>query len=137
MNAQRFHGKIAVVTGGNSGIGLGVAKAYAREGAQVAITGRNEKTLAAAAKEIGDGTLAIQSDAGKVAEIENAMKKIKERFGRIDAMFVNAGVAKLLPFEEVTEEIFDETVTINMKGVFFTVQKAIPLMPKGAPIQKV
>jgi NAD(P)-dependent dehydrogenase (short-subunit alcohol dehydrogenase family) len=99
MSAQRFQGKVAVVTGGNSGIGLGVAKAYAQEGAQVAITGRNKKTLEAAAKEIGDGTLAIQSDAGKVADIENAMKKIKERFGRIDAMFVNAGVAKLMPFE--------------------------------------
>jgi NAD(P)-dependent dehydrogenase (short-subunit alcohol dehydrogenase family) len=134
MTAQRFQGKVAVVTGGNSGIGLGVAKAYAREGAQVAITGRNEKTLEAAAKEIGDGTLAIQSDAGKVAEIETAMKKIKERFGRIDAMFVNAGVAKLIPFDEVTEEFFDETVNINMKGVFFTVQKAIPLMSKGSAI---
>jgi NAD(P)-dependent dehydrogenase (short-subunit alcohol dehydrogenase family) len=134
MSAQRFQGKVAVVTGGNSGIGLGVAKAYAREGAQVAITGRNEKTLEAAAKEIGDGTLAIQSDAGKVAEIETAMKKIKERFGRIDAMFVNAGVAKLIPFDKVTEEFFDETVNINMKGVFFTVQKAIPLMSKGSAI---
>jgi NAD(P)-dependent dehydrogenase (short-subunit alcohol dehydrogenase family) len=134
MSAQRFQDKVALVTGGNSGIGLGVAKAYAQEGAQVAITGRNEKTLEAAAKEIGDGTLAIPSDAGKVADIEAAMKKIKERFGCIDAMFVNAGVAKLLPFEEVTEEVFDETVTINMKGVFFTVQKAIPLMSKGSAI---
>src|SRR6185295_3630353 len=104
MNGRRFQGKVAVVTGGNSGIGLGVAKAYAREGAQVAITGRNEKTLEAAAKEIGDGTVAIQSDAGRVVEIEAAMKRIKERLGRIDAMFVNAGVAKLIPFEEVTEE---------------------------------
>src|SRR6185436_10602087 len=99
MTAQRFQGKVAVVTGGNSGIGLGVAKAYAREGAQVVITGRNAKTLEDAANEIGDGTLAIQSDAGRVADIEAAMKKIKERFGGIDALFVNAGVAKLLPFE--------------------------------------
>ena len=97
MNGRRFEGKVAVVTGGNSGIGLGVAKAYAQEGAQVAITGRNEKTLEAAAKEIGDGTIAIQADAGKVAEIEAAMKKIKERFGRIDALFVNAGVGSLFP----------------------------------------
>jgi NAD(P)-dependent dehydrogenase (short-subunit alcohol dehydrogenase family) len=134
MSAQRFQGKVAVVTGGNSGIGLGVAKAYAQEGAQVAITGRNRRTLEAAAKEIGDATLVIQSDAGNVAEIEVAMKKIKERFGRIDALFVNAGVAKLLPFEQVTEELFDQTVAINLKGVFFTVQKAIPLMPKGSAI---
>jgi NAD(P)-dependent dehydrogenase (short-subunit alcohol dehydrogenase family) len=134
MSARRFQGKVAVVTGGNSGIGLGVAKAYAREGAQVAITGRNQETLEVAAKEIGDGTLAIQSDAGKVVEIEAAMKKINERFGRIDALFVNAGVAKLIPFEKVTEDFFDETVNINMKGVFFTVQKAVPLMPKGSAI---
>lgn len=78
MRAQRFKGKVAVVTGGNSGIGLGVAKAYAQGGAQVAITGRNKNTLEAAAKEIGDGTLAIQSDAGNLAEIEAAMKKINE-----------------------------------------------------------
>src|SRR5262249_15972890 len=134
MKTHRFQGKVALVTGGNSGIGLGVAKAYAQEGAQVAITGRNEKTLEAAAKEIGEGTLAIQSDAGKVAEIEAAMTKIQERFGRIDALFVNAGIAKLVPFEQVTERLFDETVDINMKGVFFTVQKAIPLMSKGSAI---
>lgn len=134
MTSQRYQEKIAVVTGGNSGIGLGVAKAYAREGAQVAITGRNQKTLEAAAKEIGEGTLAVRSDAGKVAEIEAAMKAIKERFGRIDALFVNAGIAKLVPFEEITEEIFDDTVNINLKGVFFTVQKAVPLMSKGSAI---
>ena len=134
MNAQRFQGKVAVVTGGNSGIGFGVAKAYAQEGAQVAITGRNGKTLEMAAKEIGNGTLAIQSDAGKVADIEAAMRKIRERFGRIDALFVNAGVGKFVPLEEVTEAFFDETVGINLKGVFFTVQKAVPLMPTGSAI---
>jgi NAD(P)-dependent dehydrogenase (short-subunit alcohol dehydrogenase family) len=110
MTAHRFQGKVAVVMVGNSGNGLGVAKAYSREGAQVAITGRNGKTLEAAAKKTGHGTLAIQSDAGKVAEIEAPMKKIKERFGRIDALFVNAGITKLVPFEQVTEEkLFDET----------------------------
>jgi NAD(P)-dependent dehydrogenase (short-subunit alcohol dehydrogenase family) len=134
MSTQRFSGKVAVVTGGNSGIGLGVAKAYAQEGARVAITGRNAKTLEIAAKEIGDGTLAIQSDAGRVAEIEGAMKKINERFGRIDALFVNAGVGKFVPFDQVTEEFFDETVDINLKGVFFTVQKAVPFMPNGSAI---
>jgi NAD(P)-dependent dehydrogenase (short-subunit alcohol dehydrogenase family) len=134
MSAQRFQGKVAVVTGGNSGIGLGVAKAYAQEGAQVAITGRNQKTLENAAKEIGTGTLAIQSDAGKVADIELAMKKIKECFGQINALFVNAGVGKFVPLEQVTEDFFDEAVNINMKGVLFTVQKAIPLMPKGSAI---
>ena len=134
MGAHRFVGKVAVVTGGNSGIGLGVAKAYAQEGAQVAITGRNGKTLEIAAKEIGNDVLAIQSDVGKVAEIEAAMKRIKERFGRIDALFVNAGVGKFVPLEEVTEAFFDETVDINLKGVFFTVQKAVPLMAPGSAI---
>ena len=134
MSAQRFRGKVAVVTGGNSGIGLGVAKAYAQEGAQVAITGRTEKTLQVAAKEIGDGTLAIRSDAGKVADVEAAMMEIKDRFGRIDVLFVNAGIGKFVPFEQVTEQFFDETVNINMKGVFFPVQTAAPLMPKGSAI---
>jgi NAD(P)-dependent dehydrogenase (short-subunit alcohol dehydrogenase family) len=134
MGAGRFQGKVAVVTGGNSGIGLGVAKAYAREGAQVAITGRNEKTLKDAAKEIGDGTLTIRSDAGKIADIEAAMAQIQQRFGRIDALFVNAGIGKFVPFEEVTEAFFDETIGINLKGVFFTVQKAAPLMPRGSAI---
>ena len=134
MSAQRFQDKVAVVTGGNSGIGLGVAKAYAQEGARVAITGRNQKTLDAAAKEIGEGTLSIQSDTSSVTEIEAAMEKIKGRLGRIDALFVNAGIAKLVPFDQVTEELFDETVDINVKGVFFTVQKAVPLMPRGSAI---
>ena len=134
MGGHRFAGRVAVVTGGNSGIGLGVAKAYAQEGAQVAITGRNGKTLEIAAKEIGNDVLAIQSDVGKVAEIEAAMKKVGERFGRIDALFVNAGVGKFVPLEEVTEAFFDETVAINLKGVFFTVQKAVPLMPPGSAI---
>src|ERR1043165_2456563 len=134
MSSQRFAGKVAVVTGGNSGIGLGVAKAYAREGAQVAITGRNEKPLADAAKEIGGRAIAIRADASNVAEIDAAMQKIKQRFGRIDALFVNAGVGKFVPFDQVSEEFFDETVGINMKGVFFTVQKAVPMMPKGSAI---
>src|SRR5260221_6550951 len=124
MNAQRFVGKIAVVTGGNSGIGLAAAKRYALEGASVVITGRDEKTLQAAAKEIGPHTLAIKSDIGKISDIENAMAQIREKFGRIDALFLNAGVGKFIPLEQVTEAFFDETFNINVKGVLFTVQKA-------------
>jgi len=134
MNGQRFNGRVAVVTGGNSGIGLGVAKAYAREGASVVITGRDQKTLQAAAEEIGPGTLAIKSDATKISDIENAMSRIREQFGRIDALFVNAGVAKLIPIDEVTETFFDETFNVNVKGVLFTVQKALPLMRSGSAI---
>src|SRR5262245_58593435 len=107
VNPRRFEGKVAVVTGGNSGIGLGVAKAYAQEGARVAITGRDEKTLKAAVAEIGPGTLAIRSDVGKISEIESAMTQIKAKFGWIDALFVNAGMGKFTPIEQVTEEFFD------------------------------
>jgi len=134
MNGQRFNERVAVVTGGNSGIGLGVAKAYAREGASVVITGRDQKTLQAAAEEIGPGTLAIKSDVTKISDIENAMSRIREQFGRIDALFVNAGVAKLIPIGEVTETFFDETFNVNVKGVLFTVQKALPLMRSGSAI---
>jgi len=134
MNGQRFKGKVAVVSGGNSGIGLGVAKAYAREGASVVITGRSAKTLQAAAEEIGPDTLAINSDASKISDIEEAMVLIREKFGRIDALFVNAGAGKFTPIEEVTEEFFDEIFGVNVKGVLFTVQKALPLMRDGSAI---
>lgn len=134
MNEERFKGKVAVVTGGNSGIGLGVAKAYAREGAAVVITGRDEKTLQTAAEEIGPGTMSIKSDASKISDIENAMAAIRERFGRIDVLFVNAGAGRFIPIEQVTEAIFDEIFNVNVKGVLFTVQKALPLMPSGSAI---
>ena len=134
MDGQRFRERVAVVTGGNKGIGLGVAKAYAREGASVVITGRDDKTLGAAAEEIGPGTLAIKSDAGKISDIENAMATIRERFGRIDALFVNAGGGKFAPLEEVTESFFDDTFNVNVKGLLFTVQKAVPLMRSGSAV---
>ncbi len=134
MSAKRFEGKVAVVTGGNSGIGLGAAKAFAAEGARVAITGRDEKTLQAAAKEIGAGTLAIRADAAQLSDLDRAFAEIKKTFGKIDALFVNAGIGKFVPFEQVTEEHFDETFRINVKGLFFTIQKAVPLMPKGSAV---
>ncbi len=131
---ERFKGKVAVVTGGNSGIGLATAKAFAREGAQVAITGRNDATLGAAAKEIGPGALAIKADVSRLPEIATAMGRIKERFGRIDALFVNAGIGRFLSFEEVTEAFFDETMGTNLKGAYFTIQKAVPLLAQGAAV---
>src|SRR5436309_1662457 len=134
MSKQRFTGKVAVVTGGNSGIGFAAAKAYAQEGAKVAITGRDDKTLAAAAKEIGPDTLAVRADVSKISEIENAIAEIKGRFGKIDALFINAGIGKFLPVEHVSEAFFDETMGINLKGAFFTVQKALPLMTKGSAV---
>lgn len=134
MSRNRFEGKVAVVTGGNSGIGLAAARAYAREGAKVAITGRDEKTLQAAAQDIGPDTLALRSDAGKLADIDQAMAEIKKRFGKIDALFVNAGIGRFSPFEQVTEALFDEVMNINLKGVFFTIQKAVPLMAPGSAV---
>jgi NAD(P)-dependent dehydrogenase (short-subunit alcohol dehydrogenase family) len=131
---KRFEGKVAMVTGGNSGIGLAAAKAFAREGAQVAVTGRDEGTLKNAEKEIGSGALAIRADAARIADLDAAMAKVRDRFKRIDALFVNAGIGKFVPIAEVTEAMFDEIVTINLKGAFFTVQKALPLMARGSAV---
>jgi NAD(P)-dependent dehydrogenase (short-subunit alcohol dehydrogenase family) len=120
---ERFKDKVAVITGGNSGIGLATAKAFAQEGAKVAITGRDAASLAKAQKELGAQTIAVQADASHVSEIEKATRQIAERFGRIDALFVNAGIGKFMPVDQVTEAFFDETVNVNLKGVFFTIQR--------------
>jgi len=132
--SDRFEGKVAVVTGGNSGIGLAAAKAFAREGAKVAITGRNEATLKSAQKDIGPDTLALRADVSRVSDIAAAMEEIGKRFGRIDALFVNAGGGRFVPFEEVSEDFFDEVIDTNLKGAFFTVQKAAPLLARGAAV---
>lgn len=131
---QRFEGKIAVITGGNSGIGLATARAFVAEGAKVVITGRSEATLKAAQSELGSGVLGIRTDVSRVAEITRAMEQIRRSFGRIDVLFVNAGIAKFVPLEDVTEEMFDETMNTNLKGAYFTVQKAIPLLSNGAAV---
>ncbi len=130
----RFTDKVAVVTGGNSGIGLATAKAFAREGARVAITGRSDTTLRAAQKELGPDVLVIKADMSRVPEITTAMDQVKRKFGRIDALFVNAGIGRFVPLEAVTEEFFDETIATNFKGAFFTVQKATPLFSRGAAV---
>jgi len=132
--SQRFKDKVAVVTGGNSGIGLAAAKAFVREGAKVAITGRSDTTLKSAQKELGPDVLVIKADMSRLPEIASAMTRIKERFGRIDALFVNAGIGRFVPFEDVTEEFFDETMATNLKGAFFTIQKAVPLLSRGAAV---
>ncbi len=131
---KRFEGKVAVVTGGNSGMGLSTAKAFAREGALVAITGRDEASLKKAEQEIGNGALAIRADVSRLGDIDSAMSRIKERFKKIDALFVNAGVGKFVPFDQVTEAFYDEIMNINLKGAFFTVHKALPLLTQGSAV---
>ena len=131
---KRFEGKVALVTGGNSGIGLATAQAFAREGASVVITGRDEATLDSAEKQIGMGTMAVKADVSRLSDLDALMGKVKSRYGRIDALFVNAGVGKFVPFDQVTEAFYDEIMNVNVKGVFFTVQKALPLMGPGSAV---
>ena len=132
--AGKLEGKVAVVTGGNSGIGLATAKEFAREGAHVVITGRDARTLAEAAREIGGEVLALRSDASSLADIDELFACVREKFGRLDVLFVNAGVAQFAPVEETTEELFDWIMDINFKGAYFTVKKALPLLADGASV---
>ena len=131
---KRLEGKVALVTGGNSGIGLATAKRLKEEGAKVAITGRSQKTLDAAVKELGSDVLAVQSDVSKAADIEKAVEAVEKRLGKIDVLFANAGVAKFLPVDAVTESHYDEQFDINAKGAYFTIQKALPHLNDGASI---
>jgi NAD(P)-dependent dehydrogenase (short-subunit alcohol dehydrogenase family) len=131
---KRLEGKVAVVTGGNSGIGLSTAKRFAEEGAKVVISGRDQKTLDAAVKTIGGDVLAVQSDVSKLGDIDKLIKAVSQKFGKIDVLFANAGIAKFAPFDQSSEQLFDETFDINVKGVFFTIQKALPLLSDGASI---
>jgi NAD(P)-dependent dehydrogenase (short-subunit alcohol dehydrogenase family) len=131
---MRFHDKIVVVIGGNSGIGLASAFAFAREGAQVVISGRNTETLAKAAAQIGPTTLALQADIADLAAMERFFQAVRERHGRIDVLFVNAGIGRVLPLEQVTEAQWDQILSINLKGPYFAVQKAVPMMRAGGAI---
>jgi NAD(P)-dependent dehydrogenase (short-subunit alcohol dehydrogenase family) len=130
----RFNEKVAVIIGGNSGIGLASAQAFAREGARVAITGRDTVTLARAVASLGGGALAVRCDVSDLREIDALMGEIRGKLGRIDVLFVNAGVGAFMPIEAVTESDWDALMAVNLKGVFFTVQKALPLMSSGAAI---
>lgn len=130
----KLENKVAVITGGNSGIGLGVAKLFANEGAKVAITGRNASTIETAVAEIGNGSLGIVSDVADVKSFDPLYEKVSETFGKIDVLVVNAGIILMAPLEETTEEMFDQISNINYKGVFFTVQKALPYLNDGASI---
>jgi NAD(P)-dependent dehydrogenase (short-subunit alcohol dehydrogenase family) len=131
---ERFSGKNVVVIGGNSGIGLSAARAFAQEGAGVVITGRSPQTLESAAQQIGHGCVAIRSDVGVVSQIGELFARLTAELGHIDVLFVNAGIGAFQPIEKVTEEDWDNIHGINLKGVFFSVQKALPLLSKGSAI---
>jgi NAD(P)-dependent dehydrogenase (short-subunit alcohol dehydrogenase family) len=130
----KLNGKIALITGGSNGIGLSSAKLLQEEGAQVIVTGRDPDGLAAAQKELGSHALVLKSEAANLTEVDVLMKLIKNRFGRLDILFLNAGVSRPAPFEAVTEEQFDQIVNLNFKATFFTIQKALPLLSSNSSI---
>jgi NAD(P)-dependent dehydrogenase (short-subunit alcohol dehydrogenase family) len=131
---SRLDGKVAVVTGGNSGIGLATAKRLQEEGAKVAISGRSKQTLDEAVKTIGNGVLAVQADVAKLTDLDKLYAEVSQKLGKIDVLFVNAGVAKFAPFAETSESLYDEQFDINIKGAYFTIQKALPFLNDGASI---
>ena len=133
--SNKLAGKIALVTGGNSGIGLATAKRFVAEGAYVFITGRRQANLDAAIKEIGEGSAtAVQADSSRLADLDRLYATIQEQKGRLDVVFANAGGGSLAPLGQISEEQFDQTFDTNVKGVVFTVQKALPLMGEGGAI---
>jgi len=131
---SRLKGKVAVVTGGNSGIGLATAKRLQEEGAKVVISGRSKKTLDEAVKTIGNGVLAIQADVSQLDELDKLYGEVSKKLGKIDVLFVNAGVAKFAPLADTSEGTYDEQFGTNVKGAYFTIQKALPLLNDGASI---
>lgn len=132
---QKLLGKTALITGGNSGIGLATAKLFLEQGARVAITGRDPESLAQAQRDLGQDTLVLRSDAGKLADIEQLMATVGERFGgHLDVLFINAAAGQPAPLALTTEAQFDNMSDIAFKGVFFAIQKAVPLMRPGSSI---
>ena len=131
---KKLEGKVALVTGGTSGIGLATAKRFVAEGAYVFITGRRQPELDAAVKAIGENVRGVQSDASKLADLDRLFATIEQEQGHLDAIFANAGVGEIAPLGAITEEHFDKTFNTNVKGLLFTVQKALPLLPEGASI---
>ncbi len=131
---MKLESKIAVVTGGNSGIGLAAAKELKKNGARVVIIGRNAAAVSKTATELGGDTLGVTADVSRVADLQGAFKGIGEKVGRVDILFVNAGIAKFAPLADSNEDLFDTMTNTNFKGAYFTIQSALPLMPDGASI---
>ncbi|OXC75839.1 SDR family NAD(P)-dependent oxidoreductase [Caballeronia sordidicola] len=130
----KLSGKVAVVTGANSGIGLATAKRFAREGARVFMSGRRQKELDAAVAEVGENARGIQGDVSVLADLDRLFAIVKEEAGTIDVLFANAGGGEFAALGEITEEHFDRTFATNVKGTLFTVQKALPLLKDGASV---
>lgn len=129
-----YEGKTVVITGGTSGIGLATAKLLLGGGARVLVTGRTDKTLDAAREELGVGAIVLKSDASSLPDIDALASAVKEAFGTLDVLFVNAGLARFAPLEQTSEAVYDEMLDLNAKGPYFTVQKLAPLMPSGGAI---
>lgn len=130
----KLQGKVALVTGGNSGIGLATARLFAQEGAHVIITGRDQATLDAAAASIGSGTVAVRADVAQLPDLDALFARIRREFGHLDVVFVNAGIFKGGSLQDSSEALYTETFDINVKGAFFTIQKAEPLLRDGAAV---
>lgn len=132
--SKKLAGKVAVITGGNSGIGLATAQRFAEEGAYVFITGRRQSELDAAVKQIGENVTGVQGDVSNLADLDRLYATVKHQKGRVDILFANAGGGEFAPLGQITEAHFDKTFSVNVKGLVFTVQKALSLMPDGGSI---
>lgn len=130
----RLKGKDILITGGTTGIGLACAKRFLAEGARIAITGRSDENLEAARKSIGGDVLAIRADVSRLAEIEKMASAVKEQFGGLDGLLVNAGIARFKPFDEMDEATFDEIMNTNVKGAWFTITRCAPFMRRGGSV---
>lgn len=132
--SEKLSGKVALVTGGSSGLGLATAKRFISEGAYVFISGRRQPELDEAVKELGPGVRAVRGDISDLADLDHLFATVKEEKGRLDILFANAGLGEFAPLGQITVEHFDKTFNVNVRGTLFTVQKALPLMPDGAVI---
>lgn len=131
---SKLQGKVALITGGNSGIGLETARRFVLEGAKVAIVGRNQQELDQATKSIGSNVISIQADVSKLSDLDKMVSQVKEAYGKIDILFANAGIASFASITDATEAHFDSHFDINVKGLFFTVQKCLPIIKNGGNI---